>query len=116
MSKNSVSKTSESAQAASQTGALPASADGQNAAQTAAQAAPESPEAPAVPAVPKRYAVAWNSGLHLRCAPGMDQGILAVLADGEAVEAAGEETDGWLPVKTGQGDGWVMARYLRAED
>lgn len=113
MSKNNVSKAAESAQAASQTGALPASADGQNAAQPAAQAAPE---APAIPAVPKRYAVAWNSGLHLRCAPGMDQGILAVLIDGETVEATGEETDGWLPVKTCQGDGWVMARYLRAED
>ena len=113
MSKNNVSKAAESAQAASQTGALPASADGQNTAQAAAQAAPE---APAVQTVPKRYAVAWNSGLHLRCAPGMDQGILAVLADGETVETAGEEADGWLPVKTGQGDGWVMARYLRAED
>ena len=39
-----------------------------------------------------------------------------VLADGEAVEATGEEDGGWLPVKTGQGDGWVMTRYLRAED
>lgn len=113
MSKNNVSKAAESAQAAPQTGALPAPTDDQNAAQAAAQAAPEPP---AAQAAPKRYAVAWNSGLHLRCAPGMDQGILAVLADGEAVEAAGEETDGWLPVKTGQGDGWVMARYLRAED
>ena len=45
----------------------------------------------------------------------MNQVILAVLADGEAVEATGEEADGWLPVKTGQGDGWVVARYLRAE-
>ena len=93
MSKNNVSKVAESAQAASQTGVLPA-----------------------VQTTPKRYAVAWNSGLHLRCAPGMDCGILAVLADGETVEVAGEEADGWLPVKTGQGDGWVMARYLRAED
>lgn len=109
MSKNDVNKAAESTQAAFQTGALPASADGRN----VAQAAPESPDAPAVPV---RYAVAWNSGLHLRCAPGMNQGILAVLADGEAVEAAGEEDGGWLPVKTGQGDGWVMTRYLRAED
>lgn len=113
MNKNNVSKAAENAQAVPQTGALPASTSGQNAAQAAAQTAPE---APAVQTPPKRYAVAWNSGLHLRCAPGMDQGILAVLADGEAVEAAGEEADGWLPVKTGQGDGWVMARYLRAED
>lgn len=109
MSKNDVNKAAESAQAASQTGALPASADSQN----AAQAAPESPDAPAVP---MRYAVAWNSGLHLRAAPGMNQGILAVLADGETVEATGEEDGGWLPVKTAQGDGWVMTRYLRAED
>ncbi len=109
MSKNDVNKAAESAQAAFQTGALPASAGGQS----AAQAAPESPDAPAVP---MRYAVAWNSGLHLRAAPGMNQGILAVLADGETVEATGEEADGWLPVKTGQGDGWVMTRYLRAED
>lgn len=108
MSKNNVNKTAESAQAASQTGALPASADGQSAAQAA-------PEAPAVQTAPKRYAVAWSSGLHLRAAPGMNQDILAVLADGEAVEATGEEADGWLPVKTGQGDGWVMTRYLRAE-
>lgn len=108
MSKNDVSTAAESAQAAFQTGALPASAGGQSAAQAA-------PEAPAVQTAPKRYAVAWNSGLHLRCAPGMDQSILAVLADGETVEATGEETDGWLPVKTGQGDGWVVARYLRAE-
>lgn len=113
MNKNNVNKAAESAQAAPQTGALPAPADDQNTAQAAAQAAPEPP---AAQAAPKRYAVAWNSGLHLRCAPGMDRGILAVLADGEAVEAAGEEADGWLPVKTGQGDGWVMARYLRAED
>ena len=113
MSKNNVSKAAESAQAAPQTGALPASAGGQNAAQAAVQAAPETP---AVQNTPKRYAVAWGSGLHLRAAPGMDQDILAVLADGEAVEAADEEADGWLPVKTGQGDGWVMARYLRAED
>lgn len=113
MNKNNVSKAAESAQAVPQTGALPAtSAGGQSAAQAAVQAAPE---APAVQTAPKRYAVAWNSGLHLRCAPGMDQGILAVLADGETVEATGEETDGWLPVKTGQGDGWVVARYLRAE-
>lgn len=104
MSKNNISKAAESAQAAPQAGALPAPADDQNAAQAAAQAAP------------RRYAVAWGSGLHLRAAPGMDQGILAVLADGEAVEAADAEADGWLPVKTGQGDGWVMARYLRAED
>ena len=112
MSKNDVNKAAESAQAASQTGALPASAGGQSAAQAAAQAAPE---APAVQTAPKRYAVAWNSGLHLRCAPGMDQSILAVLADGETVEATGEEDGGWLPVKTAQGDGWVMTRYLRAE-
>lgn len=113
MSKNNVSKAAENAQAVPQAGALPAPADDQNTAQAAAQAAPEPP---AAQAAPKRYAVTWNSGLHLRAAPGMDQGILAVLADGEAVEAAGEEADGWLPVKTGQGDGWVMARYLRAED
>lgn len=112
MSKDNVSKAAENTQAAFQTGALPASAGGQNAAQAAAQTAPE---APAVQTSPKRYAVAWNSGLHLRCAPGVDQGILAALADGETVEATGEEADGWLPVKTGQGDGWVMARYLRAE-
>lgn len=109
MSKNDVNKAAESAQAASQTGVLPASAGGQSAAQAA-------PEAPAVQTAPKRYAVAWNSGLHLRAAPGMNQSILAVLADGEAVEATGEEDGGWLPVKTGQGDGWVMTRYLRAED
>lgn len=109
MSKNDVNKAAESAQETSQTGALPANADSQN----AAQAAPESPDAPAVP---MRYAVAWSSGLHLRAAPGMNQGILAVLADGEAVEATGEEDGGWLPVKTAQGDGWVMTRYLRAED
>ena len=107
MSKNNVSETAESAQAVPQTGALPAPTDDQNAAQATASAAL---------AAPKRYAVAWGSGLHLRAAPGMDQGILAVLADGETVEVAGEEADGWLPVKTGQGDGWVMARYLRAED
>lgn len=109
MSKNDVNKAAESAQAASQTGALPASAGGQSAAQAA-------PEAPAVQTAPKRYAVAWNSGLHLRATPGMNQDILAVLADGEAVEATGEEDGGWLPVKTAQGDGWVMTRYLRAED
>lgn len=109
MSKNDVNKAAESAQAAFQTGALPASAGGQSAAQAA-------PETPAVQTVPKRYAVAWSSGLHLRAAPGMNQDILAVLADGEAVEATGEEDGGWLPVKTGQGDGWVMTRYLRAED
>lgn len=109
MSKNDVNKAAESAQAASQTGALPASAGGQSAAQAA-------PEAPAVQTAPKRYTVAWSSGLHLRAAPGINQGILAVLADGEAVEATGEEDGGWLPVKTAQGDGWVMTRYLRAED
>ena len=108
MSKNDVNKAAESTQAASQTGALPASAGGQSAAQAA-------PEAPAVQTAPKRYAVAWSSGLHLRAAPGMNQDILAVLADGEAVEATGEEDGGWLPVKTAQGDGWVVARYLRAE-
>ena len=108
MSKNDVNKAAESAQAASQTGALPASTGGQSAAQAA-------PEDPAVQTAPKRYAVAWNSGLHLRASPGADQGILAVLADGEAVEATGEEDGGWLPVKTAQGDGWVMTRYLRAE-
>lgn len=109
MSKNDVNKAAESAQAAFQTGALPASAGGQSAAQAA-------PEAPAVQTAPKRYAVAWSSGLHLRATPGMNQDILAVLADGEAVEATGEEDGGWLPVKTAQGDGWVMTRYLRAED
>ena len=108
MSKNDVYKTAESAQAASQTGALPASADSRN----VAQAVSESSDAPEAAA---RYAVAWSSGLHLRAAPGMNQDILAVLADGEAVEATGEEDGGWLPVKTAQGDGWVMTRYLRAE-
>lgn len=107
MSKNNISKAAESAQAVPQTGALPAPTDDQNAAQATASV---------TLAAPKRYAVAWGSGLHLRAAPGMDQGILTVLADGEAVEAADEEADGWLPVKTGQGDGWVMVRYLRAED
>lgn len=108
MSKNDVNKAAESAQAAFQTGALPASADGRN----VAQAVSESSDAPEAPV---RYAVAWSSGLHLRAAPGMNQGILAVLADGEAVEATGEEDGGWLPVKTAQGEGWVMTRYLRAE-
>lgn len=60
MNKDNVSKAAENTQAAFQTGALPASAGGQNAAQAAAQTAPE---APAAQTSPKRYAVAWNSGL-----------------------------------------------------
>lgn len=98
MSKEKVKKAPESPQEAPQAAAVPVPAP-----------EPEAPQAA------RRFRVAWPSGLHLRQAPSLDAGILAVLPEGAAVTAAGEPAWGWLPVEADALGGWVMAAYLREE-
>ena len=58
------------------------------------------------------YAVTSESGLNLRDAPGMDGAVLAELPRGAGVYSYGEAQDGWLRVRTGRLEGWMLAKHL----
>lgn len=60
------------------------------------------------------YAVTAETGLYLREGPGVDSAALAALPQGAGVLAEGEAEDGWLRVRTGRLEGWMMAQYLEA--
>ncbi len=58
------------------------------------------------------YAVTAEGGLNLRAGPGLDAGIIAVLPCGAGVYAEDEPMGGWLYVRTGRLEGWMMAAHL----
>ena len=58
------------------------------------------------------YAVTSESGLNLRDAPGMDGAVLAELPRGAGVYSYGEAQGGWLRVRTGRLEGWMLAKHL----
>lgn len=58
------------------------------------------------------YAVTAEGGLKLWAEPGLDAGIIAVLPCGAGVYTDGEPMGGWLPVRTGWLEGWMMAAHL----
>ena len=58
------------------------------------------------------YAVTSESGLNLRDAPGMDGAVLAELPRGAGGYSYGEAQDGWLRVRTGRLEGWMLAKHL----
>lgn len=58
------------------------------------------------------YAVTAEGGLNLRAQPGLDAPIMAVLPFGAGVYAEGEPMGGWLYVRTGRLEGWMMAAHL----
>lgn len=62
--------------------------------------------------LPAEYAVTSESGLNLRDAPGMDGSVLAELPRGAGVYSYGEAQDGWLRVRTGRLEGWMLAKHL----
>jgi cell wall-associated NlpC family hydrolase len=66
---------------------------------------------------PFRVAGTGGAGLRLRAAPGLQAPIVGQLVEGAVVTlsaGAATEVDGerWLPVRSGQAQGWVAARYL----
>lgn len=58
------------------------------------------------------YAVTSESGLNLRDAPGLDGAVLAEMPRGAGVYSYGEARDGWLRVRTGRLEGWMLAKHL----
>lgn len=58
------------------------------------------------------YAVTAQGGLKLRTGPGLDARIIAVLPFGAGVYTDGEPMGGWLQVRTGRLEGWMMAAHL----
>ena len=58
------------------------------------------------------YAVTAEGGLNQRAGPGLDAGIIAVLPCGAGVYAEDEPMGGWLYVRTGRLEGWMMAAHL----
>jgi uncharacterized protein YgiM (DUF1202 family) len=55
-----------------------------------------------------------TGGLDLFCRtePNTSAMVITVLAPGTSVEVLGEESDGWVPVRCADQDGWVSAQYL----
>lgn len=58
------------------------------------------------------YAVTAEAGLNLRDAPGYHGSILAELPHGAGVYSYDKPVDGWLCVRTGRLEGWMLAEYL----
>lgn len=58
------------------------------------------------------YAVTAKGGLKLRTGPGLDARVIAVLPFGAGVYTDGEPMGGWLQVRTGRLEGWMMAAHL----
>ena len=53
--------------------------------------------------------------VNLRSGPGTANGVLAVLAPAEVVDASGKVSGGWYEVTTAKGvTGWVYQSYLKA--
>ena len=60
------------------------------------------------------YAVTSKGGLRLREEPSVESPIIAVLPQGAGVLACEGPEDGWLYVRTGRLEGWMMAKHLEA--
>ena len=60
------------------------------------------------------YAVTSKGGLRLREEPTVESHIIAVLPQGVGVLVCEEPEDGWLYVRTGRLEGWMMAKHLEA--
>lgn len=59
------------------------------------------------------FAVASANGLRLRKEPSLDADILVVLPQGDGVFCDGEPgPEGWLHVRTGRLEGWMLAKHL----
>mgnify|MGYP001027373200 CR=1 FL=1 len=58
------------------------------------------------------YAVTAAGGLNLRDGPRLDAAVAAVLPQGAGVYSYGEAKGGWLRVKTGRLEGWMLSRHL----
>lgn len=60
----------------------------------------------------RAYAVTAEGLLNLRDAPGYHGAILAELPRGAGVYSYEKPVDGWLHVRTGRLEGWMLAEYL----
>lgn len=61
----------------------------------------------------REYAVTGCEALNLRAEPVLDAPVAAVLPRGAGVFEDGEPgPEGWLHVRTGRLEGWMMAKYL----
>lgn len=58
------------------------------------------------------YAVTAEGGLNLRDAPGYHGAILSELPRDAGVYSYDKPVDGWLHVRTGRLEGWMLAEYL----
>ncbi|MHB8574097.1 MAG: SH3 domain-containing protein, partial [Dehalococcoidia bacterium] len=59
--------------------------------------------------------VAPSDGAHLRDAPALAGNVVATLPAGRLVHIVADPTgDGWYPVQTTEGSGWVDGAYLQA--
>lgn len=58
------------------------------------------------------YAVTGCNALNLRDAPGFHGAILAELPRGAGVYSCDKPVDGWLHVRTGRLEGWMLAEHL----
>lgn len=58
------------------------------------------------------YAVTAEGLLNLRDAPSFTGAILAELPRGAGVYSYEKPVDGWLHVRTGRLEGWMLAEYL----
>ena len=87
------------------------------AAATPAAAAPAA-AAPAAASVVDVAVVKPHFGLNLRAEPSFKSKVLEILAKGQEVEVreVGEAPAGWVPVKHGDVDGWVAARYVTIKE
>lgn len=73
-------------------------------------------EAPSPVTQPERliteYAVTVEGLLNLRDAPGFHGAILAALPQGAGVYSYDKPVDGWIHVRTGRLEGWMLAEHL----
>ena len=60
------------------------------------------------------FAVTPKGGLRLRAEPSLDAPVVAILPCGAGVLADDEPEDGWVHVRTGWLDGWMLADRLEA--
>ena len=78
----------------------------------AAMEAPQAYGAEVLEGLLMEYAVTSKSGLNLRDAPSLDGAVLAELPQGDGVYSYGEAEGGWLRVRTGRLEGWMLAEHL----
>ena len=56
-----------------------------------------------------------NDSVNLRSGPGLDQGVITVVAAGVEVALTGAEAGGFAEVTSASGDGWISAEYLSVD-